>query len=706
MKPLITRLSRANSEGRFSEANSRFRSLTKIAFVLAGVLILRAVWVQLIGDSRIAELSKKQSYGKLVVQPKRGEIKDRNGVALAVNSEAYSLAVDALRLENPAQFAFLIQKSLGISSTKLRQKLKERIKEKKSFYWVKRDLSAAELNQLKRFRIIALRPNGYSGALVSGALLVRENKRIYPQGELAGQVIGSINIDGEGIEGLELHENERLRGQSLSVSAVKDALGRPSALNLSEVKKADSIQANADGRDLTTTLDAAIQFATENILKGAVARFQARSGVAIVMDATNGEIITLAQVPLRNANEKNASQASRRNRAITDGYEPGSTLKSVILAGALQQGMKGSDTIWGERGDFKVQGFRIPEAEAHEKFEWMSLNEVLQFSSNIGAAKIALRLGNKKVAALLEKFGFGKKTQLELPGEIAGRLGLNSGKNQEIIWKPLRLANIGFGQGILVSPIQIARAYATFFNGGYLVQPHLLKGEHNQEQVDQPPRILSDSHATQIRNALVLAVGEKGTGKKAQVPGYQIAGKTGTSQLVDERTGKYSKSNYVSSFVGSIVGVQPRLVVYVSIYEPRGAFYGGEVAAPVFKEIAEYLIQRYHFPPDFQIPVEAPSLVAAPVDIPQKPEAPIKDREPTVAHGFPNLIGLKPKQALRVLKQLDANIEIRGFEGPATKIKRRSTERVIVAQSPAPGTEISHHSKKEPIVIRVKLNDQ
>ena len=349
---------------------------------------------------------------------------------------------------------------------------------------------------------------------------------------------------------------------------------------------------------------------------------------------------------------------------MTDGYEPGSTLKAVLLASAVSHGWKLSDQLWGEKGTFYVQGKKISEAEAKEKFEWVNLRKMIQVSSNIVAAKLALKVGADNYYSTLKTFGFGSKTGSGFPGEISGRL---MGRNE---WTPLSLANFGFGQGVLVTPIQMLRAYATFANGGFLVQPTFLKSPLEGAKHEAPKRIISQKVADTVTEALKSPLEEGGTGVKAKVDGYLVAGKTGTAQTVDPETGHYSRSRYISSFIGYPVGVDPKLVIFTSIDEPRGVYYASETAAPLFRAVLQAAVTRLSMPN---------VLARTPATLTPKEKAPLKDRlqwslakvidplevggtasDGTLLWKMPNLLGLTPREALRVLQGRHFQLEVHG----------------------------------------------
>jgi cell division protein FtsI (penicillin-binding protein 3) len=458
------------------------------------------------------------------------------------------------------------------------------------------------------------------------------------------------------------------------VSAVRDALGRPAFL--------DAVAATGgkkDGQTVRLTIDGSLQFAVEQELKAAVQKARAQGGSVIVMNAVNGEILAMANEPSFNPNRKGAPPSQRRNRVVTDGFEPGSTMKALLLAAALKNGGKLGDAVYGERGDFKVQGRRISEAESHERFEWISLKKMLQVSSNIGAAKLALKLGTEKYQQALRDFGIGSRSGMGFPGEIAGMMPANKR------WQPLTLANVGFGHGLLVTPIQMARAYAAFFNGGWLVQPTLVKTSIEGFSPQPPKRIFSQAVADDVVEALLAVTGEGGTGRKAALEGYRVAGKTGTAQKVDPKTGRYSKSSYISSFIGSAVEVEPRLVIFASVDEPRGSIYASETAAPLFRAVLNAAAARFSIPAQAEparvlasgregaAPAGAKGVISdrlrtslAKVMLPPDPAVPAKlewqgaTEDGAMKWKMPSLVGLTPREAMAMLQGRKFQVQASG----------------------------------------------
>ena len=630
---------------------------------------MRAAYIQLLSNPRLEAMARRQYLSRSLIRPQRGVLLDRNGEPLVVNLETSSLAANPNLLSNKRALARTLARAMEGSFPKILNRLSE----DREFVWIKRHLSEAELKRLKKAHLMDA-----DGDLPEGLFLVKESDRIYPHGSLAAHVLGSVNVDVEGVEGVELWLNDRLRGKVASVQAIKDALGRPTFIDAVAAK---TVQ---DGEPVTLTLDSSLQFEVERDLKAAVQKANAQGGSVIVMNADSGEILAMANEPSFNPNDKGASADRRRNRGVTDGYEPGSTLKARLVASAMSHGWKMSDQVWGERGSFIVQKHKISEAEAKEKFEWVSLKKMLQVSSNVAAAKVALKLGADNYLRTLQLFGFGNKTGLGFPGEILGRIP----KRKD--WQPLTLANIGFGQGILVTPIQMVRAYAAILNGGLLVQPSLLKSPTLGAIAEPPVRIFPQRVSHELISGLETVTQEGGTGVKAALPGFRVAGKTGTAQMVDPETGRYSREKYIASFIGFPVGVEPRVVIFTSIVEPRGVYYASETAAPLFKEVLSAVANRCSLPGTLPVdPLLAGGEMGSDALVMRQaaPEKPAQTASMGVlsdggassavvgADTIPSFLGLTPRETFKKLKGRRVKWEVVGTG-------------VVKTQFPLPGSPL------------------
>jgi cell division protein FtsI (penicillin-binding protein 3) len=648
---------------------ARFTGLMVTCIVIAGLMMARAAYIQILSHPKLEAMAKRQYTSKAYIRPQRGMITDRNGEALAVNIEVKSLAANPLKLNNKRGIARLLAKATDVPYSKIYK----RISEKKEFIWIKRHLSEVEMKRLKKLKLMDSDED-----LIDGLWFVSESNRVYPHGQVAGHILGDVNVDAEGVEGVELWQNDQLKGKTVAVSATKDALGRPTFIDTSAAK---TVQ---EGQVVALTIDSTLQFEVEQELRASVEKTGAQGGSVIVMNASTGEILAMANEPSFNPNQKGVPIEKRRNRAITDGYEPGSTVKALLAVSALTNGWKLTDEVWGEKGSFILQKHRISEAEAHEKFEWVSLKKMIQVSSNVAAAKVALKLGADHYMRSLQLFGLGSKTGIGFPGEISGKI---PPRKQ---WQPLTLANIGFGQGVLVTPLQMTRAYAAIANGGFLVQPRLIQMQPQASVAESAVRIFSQRVSEEAIEALQAVTETGGTGTKATLPGLRVAGKTGTAQMVDPETGHYSRSKYIASFIGFPVEVNPRMVIFTSLIEPKGIYYASETAAPLFREVLASVANRCNLPMKVapvstlatqslhhdEIKLTQAEAVAPGIETSHfNPSLKETEHMGTLESGLqsavphapsiprwsmPSLLGLSPREALRAFKGHRFRIEITG----------------------------------------------
>jgi cell division protein FtsI (penicillin-binding protein 3) len=670
----------------------RIWTVLSLFLIAALALLSRAFWIQIVRDPRLVDLAKRQYQTRITLKPRRGVLYDRHGEPLAINTEILSLAVHPKKLKgNQAWVAQTLSKALKLDQKDIRKKLQA----KKDFQWLKRHLTEEDHARLANMGL-----QDSKGQWIPGLALIQEAKRHYPHGELAAQVIGTVNRDGDGIEGLELAHQTMLAGKSLSVVTQKDALGRPTALDSESIAKLE------DGEDLHLTLDATLQFEVESELKQAVLQHRARAGSVIVMDSMTGEIYAAASVPTFDPNSRSELPANRRNRLVTDGFEPGSIVKPLLLASALTHGMKLTDQIHGEKGSIVIQKHRIREAESHERFEMTSLKKMIQVSSNVVSAKLALRLGTDKVAGTLRSLGIGQKTGLHFPGEIAGIL-----PSTKKPWQPLTLANIGFGHGLLVTPLQMARAYAAISNGGWLVEPTYVR---DIQQKVRPKPVLAEAVTQKVVEALLSVTEQEGTGSKAVVEGFKVAGKTGTAQTIDPVTKKYSRDHYIATFVGFPVWdypvkQYPRPVILTMIDGPRGKYYAGETAAPLFQKVLGAFVRRFAIPATEPVKMDRQDILARLETLPKEPtknsakgpEVEKDDLEDSLKWSnslavrqlkwegtdeagrqfwkMPEVRGLTAREALRALQGHRFQVSVHG-------------EGVIQHQTPEPGEVLRDHS--------------
>ena len=601
----------------------------------------RSTYIQIWGDPKLESLARKQFQSHVMMNPRRGLIMDRTGEPLAINLETSSLAGSPAKILKSNSTLHLLARTLGVSPPVLRKRLDS----KKSFAWFERHVSEEQMARFKKSGIILP-----TGEMPEGLWLVKEMKRVYPHGELASSLLGTVNVDTAGIEGVELWKNSTLCGKSASFDAFKDALGRPALIQASDQNKIK------DGENIDLSIDASLQFSVEEALQGSMEKTRAQNGLVIVMDSNNGEILALAQA------SASGNKGVKKVMAVTDGYEPGSTMKPLLLASAVNKGVvKTSDNLFGHYGKFTLQGRTIKEAEAHEKYGFINLKKMVEVSSNIVAAELSLKVGAERFLTSLKELGFGSKTGTGLPGEIGGWVPPPT-KAKSI--RPLTLATMAFGQSILVTPMQMIRAYASLSNGGFLVEPTLLKRKDN-EIVKKIPVFKKETVRDTTEAMILVTEGEKGTGHKAHVDGYRVAGKTGTAQTVDSRTKRYSFSRYMASFIGFPVGVKQPITVLVLFDHPKGVYFGGETAAPLFAQVLKSATSRFSIPstekmelPTQQIEMTQSSAEPA-VTVAQATES---IKEVNLDHPvMPSLLGLTPQEAIRALKPFSPSIQVHGF---------------------------------------------
>jgi cell division protein FtsI (penicillin-binding protein 3) len=547
-------------------------SLVLSAFGL--VLVGRLVHLQIIQHDRLAAQSDKQYLRSVEITSGRGNIYDRNRNQLATNIRVESVYADPKSVIDKNKTARILAKTLGMKPGTLLKKLKS----DRHFVWIKRK---CELNAIEKLKQLDLPGIGFIG----------ETKRYYPKRKLAASTLGFVGLDNQGLAGVEHFHHTVLKGNPQRSVLEKDARGR----FLWTTAYAQEI--NQGKRDVVLTLDEVIQFIAERELKKQVQDYQAKSGLAIVMDPFTGAIYALASAPEFNPNNYSSYPRNTwRNDAVASAYEPGSIFKPIVAAAALEEGLAGPDDIFFcENGSFQLGRSRIGEAANHQ-FGWLTLRNIIAKSSNIGAIKIAQKLGEKRFFDYMHKFGFGDKMGIDLPGEASGSL-------QDLSqWSGLSLASMSFGHEVSVTPIQMVSAISAIANGGTLIRPRMTEAilkNGTLEKTFEPEHIhtvLSEETSRQMINILKSVVKPGGTGANAAIPGFEVAGKTGTAQKIDPKTQSYSKTQFLASFIGFVPADAPRLVILVMIDEPQKSYWGGEVAAPVFQKIARKTLRYLHIP--------------------------------------------------------------------------------------------------------------
>ncbi len=614
----------------------------------------RAFYLQIIKQDDWVKLADRQHQKIVPLTPARGTIYDRNGAALAVSIEVDSCFGEPTVIEDVEGTAAKLAPLLGMQ----REILAKKLSGKKSFVWLQRQVSPDVAAKVKALDL-------------DGIGFVKESRRFYPNSEVAAHVVGFTGLDPQGLEGIELKYNSQILGNTGYLVTERDALGRDIALKGAVIKKASK------GYNITLTLDKNIQYLAEKELAKAVSQNRGMGGIALVMEPRTGKILAMASYPTFNPNSYHRySHDMLRNRAVADSFEPGSTMKVFLIASALEaKAVSPTDSFNCEHGSYSIGGRVIHDTH---KYGALSVGEVLKYSSNIGAAKIGSRLGPERLAGYLKNFGFGEKSDVDVPGEVAGYMR-DQGR-----WFGVDLATISFGQGISVSAVQLLTAVSAVANGGLLMKPYLVDRifddsgrivQQNSPQVRR--RVISSRTALQMAKMMESVTTEGGTGLNASVEGYKVAGKTGTAQKVDPVTKCYSANKRTASFLGFVPAEDPRLAILVIVDEPKTSVYGGVVAAPAFREIALQSLCYLKVPPTGPMKARKEN---------DKEIVKKKQEQPdTVAEGaideasagasMPNFHGKSIRSVLKYMEKNSLNVKIIG-SGRA------------VEQNPPPGSRI------------------
>lgn len=554
-----------------------------------GGIAVRLYQLQVRDHHEYLELAKRQQLRRITLEPPRGTIYDAHGRKLAVSLEVDSAWACPREVEDPRAAATELAEVLGLD----RRTLEEKLSKEKEFVWIARQLDAPVAEAVRDLEL-------------SGVNFLKESKRYYPMRQLSSQVLGFASVDHKGLEGLEGLYDGVITGEPVNRRVQRDAhFGIVSSPTLSF---ADA----RPGEDLYLTIDVAIQYIVERELAKAVEQSRARGGTAIVLDPQSGAVLAMVSLPTFDPNRfRDFESSERRNRAIADAFEPGSTFKMVTAAAALEANLVDpTDILDCERGGITLYGIRIND---HHSFDQLTFREVIAKSSNIGAIKTGLLVGPDLLHQQIESFGFGTPTGIDLPGEASGLV------RPVERWQRLATAYISFGQGISVTAIQLASAFAAVANGGRLLQPYVVKGVGRGDDIElvHPRPTLRGMPITpptaRTLERLLEAVVSEGTGKKAAIDGYRVAGKTGTAQKAEAGRG-YSPTKFVASFVGFAPARQPAVAALVVIDEPKGAYHGGEVAAPVFSAIVSEVLLYLRVPPQREPPEVWPGELLAEVD--------------------------------------------------------------------------------------------
>src|SRR6266404_3644569 len=566
------------------------RALLVAAFIGFWMLAIsaRLVFLQVSQHDELAERARQQQQNAIETTPQRGELVDRQERELARSVETVSLFVDPEGFKQPGDMqctAGYLSAALGLKYSDLTRQFQQAQTDGRRFLWIARRLDAEQGD-----KIMALNLPGLESR--------KEPKRYYPNGSLAAHVLGFVGLDGKGLAGLEQSYNTKVAGEPGKLFLEKDAKGRP--YESSEI-------ASMPGQTIVLTIDQSIQYKAEQAIQAAVERSHAKSGSVIVLDPHNGEILALAKAPTFDPNNLGKAEAStRRNWALENTYEPGSTFKVVAFSAAIEKKLaKPDDRIDCQMGSIIVAGRLVHD---HHPFGTLTIAEALAKSSNVAAIKLGIRVGDDGMYDYITRYGFGKTTGIELPGEAQGIVRPVSH------WQPSSIGSIAIGQEVGVTPVQMVAAFGALANDGIRVAPHLVREIRNSSGVvvyrsqSEERRVVSSETAIVLRGMLE-GVTLKGTAKKAQLDGYSAAGKTGTAQKIDPKTRAYSRTKYVGSFVGFAPVKNPAVVIIVVMDEPAGSYHGGDVAAPVFREIAEQILPELGVMPDIDMKT-APDLIA------------------------------------------------------------------------------------------------
>ena len=617
---------------------SRRASYWVLGAALLGLLgvFVQAARFQLFPNPKLSRLAERQFETQIWMAPRRGSLLDRNGEPLAINQDVFSLAASPRTLKNRAAISKRLSKNLQLS----RKELQSKLKKDRAFVWIKRHLRPEEVKALRKQKL-----------LKGGLWLVQETRRVYPHGRLAAPILGDVNIDNVGIEGVELWKNVELTGTVKRVPATRDALGRPSAL---DVGLADEVE---DGKPMRLTIDAGLQSLIESTLEQHVLSTRSDQGLVAVMDAESGDLLAVAHYPFFDRSDR-STRVYRRSRFFTDTYEPGSVMKPFLVGSALIHGRAPKKKIWAENGKFKVGRVAIHEAHHDEAFGWLSLQELIEVSSNIASAKLALELGPEKLLSGYRFFGFGLPSAIGFPGESTGVLADSS-------MRPIRLANMGFGQGMTVTAVQSLQAFAQLANGGKFISPRLVVDGADFEV--HASRTLPQFMLKEIEAGL-LKVTQSGTGKAAVPDGVVVAGKTGTAQVVDPKTRRYSNEHYITSFVGYAPGLERKVAILAQLDHPRSSRYASSTAAPLFRAALEQTLSKLNVPRPRILTQEEHEIWKS------TRAAPTRNEEATKV--TPDFSGMGIRSVIRALEGFPVQLSVQG-------------EGWVVGQQPAPGQTLS-----------------
>ncbi|CAN5872654.1 penicillin-binding protein [soil metagenome] len=678
-------LARLSAESKTRPDASVRRALFVAALIVCWMLAIgvRLVYLQISEHDRLVGRAQRQQQFALDTDPERGELLDRQSRELARSIQTASIFVDPAELETSGDIgcvATRVASILKLDEVSLVSQLTQARDSGRRFLWLARRMSAHQTGEIR-------------GLGLPGVYFRTEPKRFYPNGSLAAHVLGFVGLDGAGLGGVEQVYNEEISGEAGKLFVEKDSSG-----NAYESFELPS----KPGQTIVLTIDQSIQHWAEQALVAAVKRSRAKSGTAIVLDPHSGEILALANAPTFDPNDVGAVwPEARSNWALQNIYEPGSTFKIVSFSAAIEKGLvRPEDRIDCQMGAITIAGRTIRD---HKAFGTLTVADALAKSSNVAAIKLGLRVGDATMHDFITRFGFGSRTGIELPGETPGLL------RPVERWQASSIGSIAIGQEIGVTPLQMAAAFGVLANNGVRVGPHLVReirtssGTSVYRSNPEQRRVVTPETARALRRMLE-EVTLKGTAKLAQLDGYSAAGKTGTAQKIDPKTKTYSRTKHIASFVGFAPVENPAVVIIVVIDEPAGAYHGGEVAAPVFREIAEQILPDLGIAPDTRLNLESDQVAHSVTPVRSPGAVPAHEERNRVEDGrvatlprlasrdgsgreivyaaasskaalMPDLRGRSVRDVARACAQLGLQVEARG-------------DGQVIRQSPAPGTEV------------------
>ena len=639
----------------------RFRIHLVAVFFMTGLatVFARAYQLQVLERDYLKDVADNGITGITKLPPERGIIYDREGNELALSVQVGSIFAHPKTIKNRGETERRLSEILKIK----RQDIHRILNAKRSFVWIKRRIPSTLASRVKT-------------AGMEGIGVTTETRRYYPGKEIAAHLIGFSGTDNQGLEGLEQKYDTFLRGPQQNLVRMRDARGRSFDMKT-------PTPSGQGMHHLVLTIDKEIQYKAQQALASAVRDSGAKSGQCIVVNPETGEILAMAVVPEFNPNIFSKYRAEQwRNRVVTDCFEPGSSIKAFLVSACLEKGVVTPDSMFDcEHGKYEVGGRIVHDTHEYDK---LSVADIVIHSSNIGAIKLGEKLGHEAFVSYLKKFGFGEKTGIDISGERSGFI--RDSKESRKIGK----ATLCFGQGMTTTSLQLAMAMSAIANGGKLMHPYVVKeiiDETGNAVMENSPkvvrRVISEKTARNVAAILENVTGPDGTAPKAAIAGFRVAGKTGTSQTVDEKTKRYSKTKYVASFVGFAPVEKPRVVIMIAIDQPQGLYYGGVVAGPVFKEVGLWTLNHLGVSPQAELAMAADVKPSEPRTKIIKGSKGSREKDATTAGSnlpdiglLPDFKGMGMREVLKQSRELGLKVSLKG-SGLAAE------------QQPAAGSEIS-----------------